>query len=184
MPLKDGPMLRDDEIDMSTSSKTDKPTCNKLVCKLGYRKDDNIRYPKLIQQVYGRLKAEENNDGSRAQNRNLYKKLTQCSSNYPTAEDIPNNIECNNNNKGNNKSKKPPKASKARPSPPRNNSKRKKCPNGSRRNKKTGICESTTKNKAPTPPRREPTPPRNDSKRKRCPNGSRRNKKTGHCEHY
>ena len=36
MPLKDGPMPKDSEIDMSTSSKTDRYTCNKLVCKLGY----------------------------------------------------------------------------------------------------------------------------------------------------
>jgi len=336
MPLKDGPMLRDDEIDMSTASKTDKRTCNKLICKLGYRQNDNIRYPKLIQQVYSRLRTEENGDGNRAQNRSLYKKLTQCSSNYETPEDIPTPNECatpdnwdlpqrpkekekkraqpepkkpfapqdvilqvedtieflkdfatgpylndeiktlnkrisamdiavshvgnemvretkfgkfrvvldkyrqnfadacriidkdcnkytmwdelkkyidtfsslfktyvsnfnKHNNKGKNKSKKspppppkdptpPPKD----PTPPRNSSKRKKCPKGSRRNKKTGNCDSTAKNKEPTPPHKPPTPPpnqsrrssspRNNSKRKRCPNGTRRNKKTGNCD--
>ena len=41
---------------------------------------------------------------------------------------------------------------------------RKKCPNGSRRNKKTGNCVSNTQ-----------------KKRRRCPNGSRRNKKTDMC---
>jgi hypothetical protein len=41
----------------------------------------------------------------------------------------------------------------------------KKCPNGTRRNKKTGMCE----------------PLRNKSE-KRCPNGTRRNTKTGMCD--
>lgn len=36
-----------------------------------------------------------------------------------------------------------------------------RCPNGTRRNKKTGLCQS---------------------KKKRCPNGTRKNKKTGKCE--
>ena len=40
-----------------------------------------------------------------------------------------------------------------------------RCPNGSRRNKKTGLCEPVTLIRKP-----------------RCPNGSRRNKKTGLCE--
>jgi hypothetical protein len=39
---------------------------------------------------------------------------------------------------------------------------RKRCPNGTRKNKKTGNCEKKTK--------------------KRCPNGTRKNKKTGNCE--
>jgi hypothetical protein len=39
-----------------------------------------------------------------------------------------------------------------------------RCPNGSRRNKKTGNCESSK------------------TKKNRCPNGTRRNKKTGNCE--
>lgn len=44
--------------------------------------------------------------------------------------------------------------------------KQKRCPNGTRRNKKTGECENKNKNK----------------KIKRCPNGTHRNKKTGECE--
>jgi hypothetical protein len=38
-----------------------------------------------------------------------------------------------------------------------------RCPNGTRRNKKTGVCES-------------------EQKRPRCPNGTRRNKQTGNCD--
>jgi chromosome segregation ATPase len=45
---------------------------------------------------------------------------------------------------------------------------KKKCPKGSKLNKKTGRCN---KNK-----------PKNKSKRSRCPNGSRKNPKTGNCE--
>ena len=41
-----------------------------------------------------------------------------------------------------------------------------RCPNGTRRNKKTGNCEKKTENK----------------KLSRCPKGTRRNKKTGNCE--
>jgi hypothetical protein len=47
--------------------------------------------------------------------------------------------------------------------------KRKRCPNGTRRNKKTGNCQSKSKSKIKTNTRR-------------CPNGTRRNKKTGNCE--
>lgn len=47
---------------------------------------------------------------------------------------------------------------------------RKRCPNGTRRNKKTGLCE---------PPRVDPA---SAKRARRCPNGSRRNKKTGECE--
>jgi hypothetical protein len=51
MPLKDGPLPTDNQVDVSAASKTDRSTCNKLICKLGYTNEDNIRYPKLIQQV-------------------------------------------------------------------------------------------------------------------------------------
>ena len=44
---------------------------------------------------------------------------------------------------------------------------RKRCPKGTRRNKKTGQCETLSMTK---------------KNKKRCPNGSRRNKKTGECE--
>ena len=47
-----------------------------------------------------------------------------------------------------------------------------KCPNGMRRNKKTGLCESTTKKASPI---QKPKLPR-------CPKGTRRNKTTGNCE--
>lgn len=43
--------------------------------------------------------------------------------------------------------------------------KRPRCPNGTRKNKKTGTCQSKSK-----------------TQRKRCPNGTRKNKKTGNCE--
>ena len=46
-----------------------------------------------------------------------------------------------------------------------------KCPNGTRRNKKTGKCEPTNNNSKSTA-----------NKTVRCPNGTRRNKKTGKCE--
>jgi len=45
---------------------------------------------------------------------------------------------------------------------------RKRCPNGTRRNKKSGKCETAKKGKK--------------QQRKRCPNGTRRNKKSGKCE--
>ena len=52
----------------------------------------------------------------------------------------------------------------------------KRCPAGSRRNKKTGRCKpyrarTTAAKKAPT-----------QGKRPRCPRGTRRNKRTGKCE--
>ena len=64
-----------------------------------------------------------------------------------------------------------------------------RCPNGTRRNKKTGNCESIAKygqtfqvnpyhyfQKVP------PKVPTKKSRMKRCPNGTRRNKRTGLCE--
>ena len=50
----------------------------------------------------------------------------------------------------------------------------KRCPKGSRRNKKTGNCDPVTQVNAPVPV--VPV------KVKRCPKGSRRNKKTGECD--
>ena len=46
--------------------------------------------------------------------------------------------------------------------------KRKRCPKGTRRNAKTGACESLSQIK---------------KTRKRCPNGTRRHPKTGDCVH-
>ena len=43
--------------------------------------------------------------------------------------------------------------------------KRPRCPNGTRKNEKTGHCEK-----------------KSEKTRKRCPNGSRKNKKSGKCE--
>lgn len=75
--------------------------------------------------------------------------------------------------------------------------KRKRCPKGTRKNRKTGECEqvvkkSVSKAKTPTPPKaKTPTPPKAASKvrspvspkaKKRCPKGTRKNKKTGECE--
>ena len=55
--------------------------------------------------------------------------------------------------------------------------KRGRCPNGTRRNKKTGNCESTRKSVKLTN-----TKANTKAKVGRCPNGTRRNKKTGNCE--
>lgn len=94
MPLIEGSLPTDNEVDISASSLADRPTCNKLLCKLGYSRDDDIRYPKIIQQVFGRLRTEENGDGNAAQQRHLYKKLSHCKDNYPNVEDIPNKNLC------------------------------------------------------------------------------------------
>jgi hypothetical protein len=48
--------------------------------------------------------------------------------------------------------------------------KKERCPNGTRRNKKTSICESNDNNNN-----------NNKPKRKRCPNGTRKNRKTKEC---
>jgi hypothetical protein len=55
-----------------------------------------------------------------------------------------------------------------------------KCPNGTRRNKRTKLCEPTqlTRVQAMAPP----SPPPPPIKPKRCPKGTRKNKKTGLCE--
>jgi hypothetical protein len=68
------------------------------------------------------------------------------------------------------KSASPKKASPKKASP----KKGKRCPNGTRRNKKTGHCESTKQ--------KSPSVLSVKLKNKRCPNGTRRNKKTGACE--
>ena len=46
-----------------------------------------------------------------------------------------------------------------------------RCPNGTRKNKKNGLCE-----------KKESTPKKTTAKMARCPNGTRKNKKTGLCE--
>jgi hypothetical protein len=51
---------------------------------------------------------------------------------------------------------------------------RKRCPNGTRKNRKTGICEVVIKVKKNSIEQIE--------LRKRCPNGSRKNRQTGLCE--
>ena len=73
--------------------------------------------------------------------------------------------------------------------------KHKRCPNGTRRNKKTGKCEAKTKKIAVNQTKRRKvkliivkklSPKGKTEKakkeRKRCPNGTRRNRKTGVCE--
>ena len=57
-----------------------------------------------------------------------------------------------------------------------NNKKKKRCPNGTRKNKKTGECETKQKIQIENKNENEP------NKKKRCPNGTRKNKKTGKCE--
>ena len=70
---------------------------------------------------------------------------------------------------------------------------RKRCPKGTRKNKKTGKCESIgLKSKTPPKPRtpspkkpspKKPSPKKPSPKtRKRCPKGTRKNKKTGKCD--
>ena len=56
-----------------------------------------------------------------------------------------------------------------------------RCPNGSRRNKKTGICEARTA-KRPASTAASSKSKITLGKSSRCPNGSRKNKKTGLCE--
>ena len=73
--------------------------------------------------------------------------------------------------------------------------KRTRCPNGTRRNKKTGKCEAKTKKIDVKTKRRRKVKliivkklsPKDKTEkvkkeRNRCPNGTRRNKKTGNCE--
>lgn len=57
-----------------------------------------------------------------------------------------------------------------------------RCPNGTRRNKKTGECEKHTGNKKTSASAKRPSPQPVKSRQKRCPNGTRRNKKSGECE--
>jgi len=67
-----------------------------------------------------------------------------------------------------------------------------RCPNGQRRNKKSGKCTKNLTKKTVTKKtvtkktvtKKTVTKPVKDlkTKKKRCPNGSRRNKKTGNCE--
>ena len=62
-----------------------------------------------------------------------------------------------------------------------------RCPNGTRRNKKTGNCEPTGAKQAPktaaaAKTAKKPSSVNVSTKAKRCPKGSRRNKKTGNCE--
>ena len=73
---------------------------------------------------------------------------------------------------------KPKTPSPAKPKTPSPAKKRKRCPKGTRKNKKTGNCESTTKKSISVKPK-TPSP---EKKRKRCPKGTRKNKKTGKCE--
>lgn len=54
--------------------------------------------------------------------------------------------------------------------------KRKRCPNGTRRNPKTKLCEKVTKQDKPTAIEKLI-----GKKGKRCPNGKKRNPKTGRC---
>jgi len=74
------------------------------------------------------------------------------------------------------------------PRPPPGFGFQKRCPNGTRRNKKTGMCISKNKAKTPSPKPRAKTPspkPKAPSPKynvKRCPNGTRKNPKTKICE--
>ena len=62
--------------------------------------------------------------------------------------------------------------------------KRKRCPKGTRKNKKTGNCEPVKKKSLPASKPKTPTPvvASKPAIRKRCPKGTRKNKKTGNCE--
>lgn len=54
-----------------------------------------------------------------------------------------------------------------------------RCPNGTRRNKKTGDCEPIAATKKTSTKKASP---KKNSTTRRCPKGTRRNKKTGECE--
>ena len=56
-----------------------------------------------------------------------------------------------------------------------------RCPNGSRRNKKTSLCEPIKK-LSTSEADKELKKMFGSEKKKRCPNGTRRNKITGFCE--
>ena len=56
--------------------------------------------------------------------------------------------------------------------------KSKRCPNGTRKNKMTGLCEPILKNSVKS----EKKTAKEKTKAKRCPNGTRKNKITGLCE--
>lgn len=56
----------------------------------------------------------------------------------------------------------------------------KRCPNGTRKNKITGLCEPIIT----TSIKKENKPLKQKTKVKRCPNGTRKNKKSGLCEKY
>jgi len=56
------------------------------------------------------------------------------------------------------------------------------CPNGSRRNKKTGLCVDKEGNFVVNPKDVGNVQNAHKTKKKRCPNGQRRNKNTGECE--
>lgn len=58
--------------------------------------------------------------------------------------------------------------------------KRKRCPRGTRRNKKTGLC--APKNVAKAKAKAKAKSVTQKTARKRCPRGTRRNRKTGRCE--
>ena len=65
--------------------------------------------------------------------------------------------------------------------------KKPRCPKGSRRDKKTGMCLDKNGNvvvnvKDPIVPKEIKKPKQKTIKKPRCPNGQRRNKKTGLCE--
>ncbi len=76
---------------------------------------------------------------------------------------------------------------KAKTPSPKPKSKTARCPRGTRRNKKTGNCESSTRTRAikvaDAPKVADvASPAASAPKMKRCPRGSRRNKKTGNCD--
>ena len=56
----------------------------------------------------------------------------------------------------------------------------KRCPKGTRKNKKTGLCESKNTNKKQITPKKLYKD--KNKIQKRCPNGTRKNKSTGLCE--
>jgi hypothetical protein len=56
----------------------------------------------------------------------------------------------------------------------------KRCPNGTRKNKITGLCEPIITNSV----KKENKPLKQKTKSKRCPNGTRKNKLTGLCEKF
>ena len=124
-----------------------------------------------------RLKKEANNMGIHHEAYTPLNNLLRCRAQLDTK--FPDKSYCENFLKRYNTTKSNENSSKTN-TPKSNTTKTKRCPKGSNRNKKNGMCEP--KNSRTNIPQPKNTTKQNTTKRKRCPNGYRFNKKTGMCE--